>query len=477
MLEPISNSVLFLTSLLAFTALVISIITLILIGIRSQLKAAEHRMFFGFLLNYALVCTEDIIRFTLQLAENDTLEPPILVSWHAFGPFIFLYVYYTLYPQEVTRRQPWWNLLLVIPFLEYLSNVPANLHHWGYLLDNNPMVKAYKWFDSWTLAYSFPSFAVFVVLSLLFVFRNHFFRRLQLMYRIPLKWFIGLLLFLLAFVLEILFGKYSDAFSVMLYSTVLGFSIYLLLFFIFNTQMFNASRDSYNDRLKEVFTSTQGTILLNEEQYIMYINRQWTSLTHYAQHQLLGKPIAQLIPSFSQLTPNTTPSKLRQPQTTEFECLTRQQILIRCRCEVEYLPSPERATHGQYIIRLISATEIGQQIKPKDQALLQRLKRLMEEEQVFLNPQLQQSDVATRLDISKRKLGELMNMHDKGSFPLYINAYRVRYAQQLLENRSQNQSISAIGVAAGFSSKSSFYTVFREFTGQTPGQYRKRVAE
>ena len=53
---------------------------------------------------------------------------------------------------------------------------------------------------------------------------------------------------------------------------------------------------------------------------------------------------------------------------------------------------------------------------------------------------------------------------------IYLNRVRVQAAQKLLAN--SEKSITEIAHAAGFNSSQYFATVFKEFTGTTPGSYR-----
>ncbi|MCP4410973.1 MAG: AraC family transcriptional regulator [Gammaproteobacteria bacterium] len=55
-----------------------------------------------------------------------------------------------------------------------------------------------------------------------------------------------------------------------------------------------------------------------------------------------------------------------------------------------------------------------------------------------------------------------------------INKYRVKETHRILvSNDSKYLSILDIAFAAGFNSKSGFYSAFGKHVGKTPGEYRK----
>ena len=57
-----------------------------------------------------------------------------------------------------------------------------------------------------------------------------------------------------------------------------------------------------------------------------------------------------------------------------------------------------------------------------------------------------------------------------------INEYRIEKAMQILQNPKESHlTILEILYAVGFNSKSSFNTAFKNYTGLTPTEYRKRL--
>lgn len=107
------------------------------------------------------------------------------------------------------------------------------------------------------------------------------------------------------------------------------------------------------------------------------------------------------------------------------------------------------------------------------EAVLKKLESLMVDEKIYRNEDLNLSLLAAELDISSHQLSELINSRLGLSFSRYIRERRVEAAKTLLLADAR-QSVLSIGLDTGFKSQSSFYAAFREITGASPGDFRKR---
>ncbi|MES2674290.1 MAG: helix-turn-helix domain-containing protein [Pseudomonadota bacterium] len=105
--------------------------------------------------------------------------------------------------------------------------------------------------------------------------------------------------------------------------------------------------------------------------------------------------------------------------------------------------------------------------------LVVRIKHLLDEQKLYRNEDLSLAHLAEDLSLSSHQVSELINTCFGMGFSRLIRNYRVEEAKrQLIEE--PKASVLSIGMAVGFSSQSNFYTAFRDFTGETPGQFRKR---
>lgn len=96
--------------------------------------------------------------------------------------------------------------------------------------------------------------------------------------------------------------------------------------------------------------------------------------------------------------------------------------------------------------------------------------QLFDEQQVFLNPHLKLSDLATLARSNRTYVSRIFNTHYGKTFYEFVNEYRVEYAKNLLATSSEK--LDVIADMSGFASRQSFYRIFGKFVGCTPEHYR-----
>ncbi|GAB3906619.1 hypothetical protein GCM10028803_39240 [Larkinella knui] len=108
-----------------------------------------------------------------------------------------------------------------------------------------------------------------------------------------------------------------------------------------------------------------------------------------------------------------------------------------------------------------------------EEAVLQKLTRLMEDEKPYLQSDLSLPKLAQLLGTSSHHLSQLLNDRLEQSFFDLLATYRVREARQLLQDTgTTNLKIDEIAERVGYNSTSAFHTAFKRLTGQTPAQFR-----
>jgi len=101
-----------------------------------------------------------------------------------------------------------------------------------------------------------------------------------------------------------------------------------------------------------------------------------------------------------------------------------------------------------------------------------RLSELMEQEQLYLNPDLTVEDVVKRLGTNTKYFSALLHDEMHTTFSQFVNEYRIERAKDLLKHT--NTKVEYIGESCGFNSRQSFHRVFVKTTGQTPAEWREK---
>ncbi len=105
-----------------------------------------------------------------------------------------------------------------------------------------------------------------------------------------------------------------------------------------------------------------------------------------------------------------------------------------------------------------------------DVEIVAKLETLMDDHQLFLDPEITVQRLAKRLSIPARSLSGAINRTQGKNMSQYVNTFRLAYAaRQLVET---NKSVTKIATQSGFMARSNFYREFQRVYGQSPVAYR-----
>lgn len=137
-------------------------------------------------------------------------------------------------------------------------------------------------------------------------------------------------------------------------------------------------------------------------------------------------------------------------------------------CKDDRMDDPNEANETQETTELEApVTDVT------DEALLQRVCQLMEEQQLYLNSGLKLSDVAMEAGCNRNVLSACINNLRHCSFSQFINTYRVEHAKQLLCSNPDVRA-SEVWMESGFANETTFFRAFKAIVGMTPSEWKSR---
>lgn len=107
--------------------------------------------------------------------------------------------------------------------------------------------------------------------------------------------------------------------------------------------------------------------------------------------------------------------------------------------------------------------------------MMTRILRLMEEKQLFRRSNLRLQDLATELGTNVTYISACINDQTGKTFPEFVSAYRIRYAQKMMQGQP-DKLLSEVGLSAGFANDKSFFRTFKASTGMTPSEWNKNLS-
>lgn len=236
-------------------------------------------------------------------------------------------------------------------------------------------------------------------------------------------------------------------------------------------------------------------ILTNADRRILWVNDDFTNITGYSLAEVAGKNPGGLLQG-----PGTEPEAVEQiRQGLVNEVPFRGEITNYRKNGEEYLCRlvihPVYDDHQQltnYIAFEVDGNTVQEELpipmlnleekysssslKGIDEIRLYlEMKALIEENQLYIDPNLSLRGVAEMLDTNTKYLSQVVNHKAHCNFQQFVNRYRIdAVKEKIKDSKYSNLTLFGIARQCGFKNKSTFYKVFKETTGMTPRKYLKQ---
>lgn len=105
--------------------------------------------------------------------------------------------------------------------------------------------------------------------------------------------------------------------------------------------------------------------------------------------------------------------------------------------------------------------------------LLQKLQKSMEQDKLYLKPELSIQDLARELGTNKTTLSHVINVYLHQNFSTLLNSYRIKESIDLLSDpKLFQEKMEVIGEMCGYCSRQVFHKAFKKEMGITPNHFR-----
>lgn len=132
--------------------------------------------------------------------------------------------------------------------------------------------------------------------------------------------------------------------------------------------------------------------------------------------------------------------------------------------------------YDHYLKKLKRKKILKEKMKKAGSDMESQLKKLLEEDKIFLLEDLKLSMVSSFLEVSEEVFSSFIQQKYRLNFRNYINRYRIGEAIEIFQNR-ESTDILKTALDVGFSSYSTFHRSFKKETGTTPAEYLKKITQ
>ena len=146
----------------------------------------------------------------------------------------------------------------------------------------------------------------------------------------------------------------------------------------------------------------------------------------------------------------------------------------------------ERDTMEAALVELEQAQEQNEQAQERQkyervkvnetecEEIVRRVRKYVETQKPYQNPDLKMSDLAEVLSLSTSKLSQVFNLYLNENYYEFINNYRLaEFKRRIDAGDAERFTLIALSEQCGFK-KSSFFATFRRIEGMTPTEYLKK---
>ncbi|MRX68952.1 transcriptional regulator, AraC family [Flavobacterium resistens] len=106
----------------------------------------------------------------------------------------------------------------------------------------------------------------------------------------------------------------------------------------------------------------------------------------------------------------------------------------------------------------------------------EKLENVMNEKDLYKNPNLNLQDLAREINISSHQLSQFLNNNMGKNFTSFVNEFRINEACKIITSNDK-LTLESVGYDVGFNSKSTFFAAFKKHTGTTPLNYQLQALQ